>query len=174
MAKSGRRTLIVDTDLRRGTMRRVFGLPKGPGLSDLLSGQVTSPPYQALEEIPNLTLLAAGPAPPNPSDLLASRTMDDYIKRWREEFDFVVLDSAPILPVTDTMALNGEADVTVLIVRSKLTEKAQARRSFRLLTNKQKHYVGIVLNGLNTKDSSYYGYYGYGENAYPYGSDRDE
>ena len=174
LAKSEHRTLIIDTDLRRGTLRRVFALPKGPGLSDLLSGQVSDPDYQTLPDVPFLSILTAGSTPPNPSDLLASRTMSDWIQQWRDEFDFIVLDSAPVLPVTDTVTLNGASDVTVLLTRSQLTEKAQARRSFQLLTQKGSHYVGVVINGLNSRDSSYYGYYGYRRNAYPYGSANDE
>jgi len=173
LAQSGRRTLIIDTDLRRGTLRRRLGLPAGPGLSTLLAGQVTAPPIQPAPGIANLDVLVSGATPPNPTDLLESEAMKNWLLKFRDSYDFVVLDSAPILPVTDSVALNTLTDATVLIVRSGVTERTQVQRSYDLLRRGGRHYVGLVLNGLSITDSSYYGYYGYRKYGYPYGEEKE-
>jgi capsular exopolysaccharide synthesis family protein len=171
LAQSGRRTLLIDTDLRRGTLRHRFGLPPGPGLSDLLVGLQAVPPIQPAPGIENLDVLIAGAIPPNPTDLLESEAMKNWLQRFRDQYDFIVLDSAPVLPVTDSVALNLITDAALLVVRSRLSERPQVQRSYNLLRRSGKHYVGIVLNGLSTDDSSYYGYYGYRKSGYRYGED---
>ena len=168
LAQTDKRTLIVDTDLRRGTLRRRFKVHQSFGLSDLLAGQLTEPNIQAVEGIPNLYVLAAGSKTPNPSELLGSEAMRSWMNRWKAEFDFVVLDSAPVLPVTDTVALNAMVDVSLLLARAGVTEKPQITRSYNMLRRGGKHFVGLVLNGLAIRDKSYYGYHGYHDRAYGY------
>ena len=171
LAQMGRKTLLVDTDLRRGKVRRRLHLAKHDGLSNLLAGQAKTPEIQFLEEIPNLFVVTAGSKTPNPSELLGSKAMQDWLERWKSEYDFVVLDSAPVLPVTDSVTLNMLVDVTLLLSRVGVTEKPQIARSYNMLTRGGEHFVGLVLNGLQMGDSSYYGYYGYRKHAYPYGNE---
>lgn len=168
LAQTNKKTLIVDTDLRRGTLRRSFRLHHSTGLSDLLAGQCDAPEIQAVESVPNLYVLVAGSKTPNPSELLGSSAMQHCIERWKSEYDFIVLDSAPVLPVTDTVTLNTLVDITVLLAFSGLTEKPQVARSYRMLRRDGKHFVGLVLNGLAIGDKSYYGYYGYHDKTYAY------
>jgi capsular exopolysaccharide synthesis family protein len=167
LAQMGHRTLIVDTDLRRGTLRRRLRLHSGNGLSDALAGQCDTPQFHAVKGVPNLYAVTAGAKSPNPSELLASQTMTTLLDQWKSEFDFILFDSAPVLPVTDTVTLNTHVDVTLLLARAGLTEKPQVTRAYNTLTHGG-HYVGLLLNGVNTRDSSYYGYYGYRDRAYPY------
>jgi tyrosine-protein kinase Etk/Wzc len=168
LAQTGKRTLLIDTDMRRGTLRRSFGLSKGPGLSDLLAGRLLALPVNPVPGIENLDVLISGMAPPNPTDLLESDAMGVLIRKLRSHYDFIVLDSAPVLPVSDSVALNTLTDATLLVVRSRMTERPQVQRSYQLLRRDGKHYVGLVLNGLSGNDSSYYGYFGYRKQAYPY------
>jgi capsular exopolysaccharide synthesis family protein len=168
LAQSGRRTLIVDTDLRRGTLRQKLGLPYSPGLSDLLAGQQATPPILGVPGIDNLDVLLAGATPPNPTDLLESEAMKAWLQKFRQQYEFVVLDSAPVLPVTDSVALNTLTDATLLIVRSRVSERPQALRSYQLLRRDGRHYVGLILNGMDVNDSSYYGYHGYRRYGYRY------
>ena len=161
LAQTGKRTLLIDTDMRRGTVRLWFGLPKDPGLSELLAGQLTVPPIKPIPGIENLDVLISGTAPPNPCDLLESDAMSALIRTLRSDYDFIVLDSAPVLPVSDSVGLNTLADATLLVVRLRMTERPQVQRSYEILRRGGKHYVGLVLNGLSVNDSSYYGYYGY-------------
>jgi capsular exopolysaccharide synthesis family protein len=171
LAKSGKRTLIVDTDLRRGTLRKRLGLPYSTGLSELLVGQQSVPTIQPAPGIESLDVLPAGATPPNPTDLLESDAMRNWLQKLRSKYDFVVLDSAPVLPVTDSVALNMLTDATLLVVRSRVSERPQVQRSYNLLRANGKHYVGVILNALSTSDSSYYGYYGYRRYGYRYEED---
>lgn len=168
LAQTGKRTLLIDTDMRRGTLRRWFGLPQGPGLSELLAGQLTAPPVKPVPGIENLDVLLCGTTPPNPCDLLESDAMGALIRTLRSHYDFIVLDSAPVLPVSDSVALNNLTDATLLVVRLGMTERPQVERSYQILRRGGKHYVGLVLNGLSANDSSYYGYYGYRKQSFPY------
>jgi len=139
----------------------------------MLSGQWGRGAIPAVESIPGLYALQAGPAPPNPSELLDSEAMRLRIEQWREQYDFVILDGAPVLPVTDSVTLNSLADATLLTVRNGMTEKPQVKRSYTMLARNGKHPVGVLLNGLRSDDANYYGYYGYYSNTYAYGGHQD-
>lgn len=173
LAQYGQRVLLVDADLRRGVLQKRLRLAPGPGLSAMISGQWSGAAIPHYEGIANLDVLQAGQAPPNPSELLGSAAMRACLEKWREEYDFVVLDGPPVLPVTDGVLLSAQVDATLLLVRAGMTEKPQLRRSFRMLHRDGGHLVGVVLNGLRPEDQSYYGYYGYEayENKYSEGSD---
>lgn len=174
LAQRGQRVLLVDSDMRRGALRERMNLPKNPGLSALLAGQIAEPPLQVVPGNENLHVITAGMAAPNPVELLESDTMLRWLNEWREQYDFVVLDGTPILPVTDAIILNALADVTLLIVRSKYTHRPQAVRSYTLLTQQSRHYVGVILNGLDAKDDTYYNYYGYyGYKSVAYGGEEE-
>lgn len=173
LVQHGWRVLVVDADLRRGTLRKRLDLPDGPGLSAVLSGQWKDEKIPAVENLAGLDVLQAGVAPPNPSELLDSDTMRSCLERWRHKYDFVILDGAPVLPVTDSVTLNALVDATILVVRDGMTEKLQVKRSYQTILRDGKHAVGLILNGLRVEDNSYYGYYGYKKDKSPYGSDRD-
>ena len=173
LAQYGQRVLLVDADLRRGLLRKRLNIPPGPGLSALLSGQWSGAEIPHIEGTANLYVLQAGQAPPNPSELLGSAAMRACFEKWRAEYDFVILDGPPVLPVTDGVLLSAQADATLLVARAGMTEKPQLRRSFRMVSREGGHLVGVVLNGLRPNDESYYGYYGYHryDNTYAEGSD---
>jgi capsular exopolysaccharide synthesis family protein len=106
-------------------------------------------------------VLVAGTMAPNPSELLASDAMQQWLQTWREEFDFVVLDGTPVLPVTDSVILDALCDMTILLVKSRNTERQQVTQAYRTLMNNRQRYIGVVLNCISPQDQSYYGYYGY-------------
>ncbi len=185
LAQRGARVLLVDSDLRRSTLNKVFGLTGSlPGLSNLLSMVDEQDVYVTpVAEVPTLTLLPAGAKPPNPAELLASNRMAELIHRWREEYDHVVIDSAPILMVSDALAVASRADGTVVIVRAGLTRKKAVSRAFELLSRSNVRILGAVMNDINLKIENYYTYSsrGYGYNYYgykgqgdAYGTDRDQ
>jgi capsular exopolysaccharide synthesis family protein len=167
-AQSEKKVLLVDMDLRRGALRHRMGLPASSGLSALLAGQRQEPELSSIKEAPMLDILLSGTFPPNPSELLESR-LEVLISKWREKYDVVVIDGAPMLPVTDSHIVNPLVDITLLLARSGLTERPQLQRSYRMLTQAGNHFVGVVLNGLRTDDESYYGYYGYHKYTDHYG-----
>lgn len=170
MSQSNRKVLLVDMDLRRGTLRHRLNLSAGPGLSEILAGQELSVPVRKIEGAPNLDILLAGTPPPNPSELLDNK-IAGLIEGWRNTYDYVVLDGAPLLPVTDSVIVSPLVDVTLLLARSGLTERPQLQRSYRLMAQNTRHFVGVILNGLRPEDESYYGYYGYRKYSYHYGED---
>ena len=173
LAQQGHRVLLVDADLRRGRLYKRFALKSRPGLSELLAGLGKDMAIPTVQSIPGLSVLPAGTTPPNPSELLGSKAMGVCIELWRQEYDFVLLDGAPLLPVTDSVSLHALADASILLVRSGLAEKPQVRRSFLMLTQRADHLVGIVINGLRSNSDSYYGYYGYKKYGYNYKENAD-
>lgn len=168
-AQMNKKVLLVDVDLRRGTVGQRLSLPKNAGLSELLAGLQERPEFLRLDKLANLDILPAGSIPPNPAELLGSGSFERWLAGWRKDYDFIVLDCAPLLPVTDTAIIRPLADVVLLVARCGLTERPQLRRSFKMVTENSKQFVGVVLNGLRPNEESYYGYYGYRKYAYKYG-----
>ncbi len=170
MVQSGKRVLLVEADLRRPTIHRVLGIPRSPGLADCIIGNARWPDAVrtvtdlmlgtvglekiiAAPGIDNLHILTSGELPPNPSEFLSSARMTDLLREVREEYDYVVLDCAPVLPVTDAVILGGKVDATLLIYRVGTVARSGLRRAKTLLENVQGKVVGVVLTGLRAEVS---------------------
>jgi succinoglycan biosynthesis transport protein ExoP len=166
-AQRGTRVLLVDTDLRRSHLHTAFRLPGSlPGLSNLLSHTDAEDVYiTPVPELPSLTMLPAGRKPPNPAEVLGSNRMAQLIDQWREEYDHVIIDSAPILMVSDALAVASHADGTVMIVRAGLTRKKAIARSFELLSRSRIRILGAIINDIDLEIENFYTYsnrrYGY-------------
>jgi succinoglycan biosynthesis transport protein ExoP len=161
LAQRGGRVLLIDADLRRPGVDRLFGFRSRGGLSTLISGgdkfeDVIVP----FPDLPNLWILPAGPIPPQPAELLGSTVMKDHIARWRTEFDHVIIDTPPCLSVTDAVVLSPEADRIILVARAGKTTKIALRRASELLLQVNARVMGIVLNALNMHSAEGYYYYG--------------
>jgi len=161
LAQRGSRVLLVDADLRRPGIEKLFGLRSRGGLSTLISGSdrvedVVLP----FPEVPNLWILPAGPIPPQPAELLGSSVMKDHMARWRNEFDHVIIDTPPCLSVTDAVLLSPEADRVILVARAGQTTKPALRRACDLLLQVNARVMGIVLNAFNIHSAHGYYYYG--------------
>lgn len=161
MAQEGRRVLLVDADLRHPSVCKTLGISARAGLTTVLAG------YQTPETVifpsprlPNLFILPSGPTSPNPSELLSSEHMKRLLMQWREMFDHVIIDSPPILAVTDAVRLSIEADAVLMVIRSSKTSKAALRRASIVLAQVKANVLGIVMNGLdlNSPDRHYYYY----------------
>jgi polysaccharide biosynthesis transport protein len=160
LAQKGSRVLLIDADLRRPGLGAMLDLRSSSGLSTLLSGvdkeaHVLNP----ISDVPTLSVLPAGPIPPNPAELLSSETMKTWLVRWRSEFDHIVIDSPPCLSVTDAVALSVEADKVIFVARSGQTTKAALRRASEILSNVNANVMGVVLNCLDSNSDDYYMYY---------------
>jgi len=169
LAQKGSRVLLVDADLRRPGLGQMLGLNSSSGLSTLLSGMDKQAHFVTpIPEVPTLTVLSAGPIPPNPAELLSSETMKTWIARWRNEFDYIVIDSPPCLSVTDAVALSVEADKVIFVARSGQTTKTALRRASEVLSHVNANVMGVVLNCLDSRSDDYYTYYSpkYGYRAY--------
>ena len=159
------RVLLVDSDLRRGTISNRLNILKNFGLSGSLTGVGNwRNAVVALPQVPNLFVLQSGFRPPNPAELLGSTQMRKLLEEWSAEFDRVIIDSPPILLVTDAVLIAQWIDVVLLVSRIGVTPRAGFRRAAELLQTGEAKMVGMVVNDIGTSDH-YYGYgYGYGSN----------
>lgn len=164
LARSGETVVVVCCDLRRPRIHEFFGLENETGFTSVLLGKV--PLSGALQEVPDqsrLTLLASGPLPPNPSELLSSKRTVEVLAMLQAQFDIVLIDSPPVLPVTDALVLSGRVDATLLVSVAGATTRKEAARAVELLRQVDAPLVGAVLNGVDTE-----GTYGYAYQYYRY------
>jgi len=169
LAQSGAKTILVDADLRKPVVHRLFGLDSNHGLTDLLMGKTGLSSVIRLTDIPNLKLLPSGAVPPNPSELLSSKRMKSVIERLKEHFDYVIFDSPPAIPVTDAAVLGSEVDGTLMVVEIGRTQRHALSRAKEMLENVRARLVGVVLNNIASGlgPYSHYHYYHYYHKYYP-------
>lgn len=164
LSMSDRRVVLIDGDLRRPVVAESFGLVEGAGLTDVLIGRVDfADVAQRVASLPNLTVLAAGGIPPNPSELLGSKAMRRLLDWLADSGYIVIVDAPPLLPVTDGAVLTAAADGALVVVTAGRTLDTQLGAALASLHAVQGHTLGVVLNRVEPKsaDSGYYGgYYG--------------
>ncbi|HNZ97078.1 MAG TPA: polysaccharide biosynthesis tyrosine autokinase, partial [Thermoanaerobaculia bacterium] len=155
LAQLGRNVLLIDGDLRKSRLHELFGMSNRAGLVSYLTGQV--PPEQIVlrTDIPNLYAIPAGPSPPNPSELLSSERMRDLVRQLRLRFDYVVIDSAPTLAVTDATILGSLADGVVLTACAGRVQRQEAKACRDRLQVAEVKVLGAVLNRFRIGGSSY-------------------
>lgn len=161
-AHAGQRVILLDCDLRRPRVHEFFGLSNEVGFTSVLLG--TDPLAEALQPVeahPSLAVLASGPPPPDPSELLASQRTREVIEALKSRCDLVLIDSPPVLPVTDPLVLSGIADAALLVVSTDQTTKRALHRAFELLTQINAPLMGTVLNEVGPERAYAYGYAGY-------------
>jgi capsular exopolysaccharide synthesis family protein len=159
-AASGLRTVAVDCDLRRPRLHEFFGLKNDDGFTSVLLGNVAL--SKALQPVPNqerLLLLASGPLPPNPSELLSSSRTAQLLRNLAEQADIVLVDSPPTLPVTDALVLSQRVDSTVIVTTGGTTTQKAAARAVEMLRQVNAPIIGAVLNGIS--DETGYANYSY-------------
>ena len=144
MAQSGRKTILVDCDLRRPRQHEIFGVAAQPGLAELVL-EGNAQPALAATGIENLQLLPAGALSPNPADLLSSRRMEAAIAALKSRADIVLFDAPPVLAVTDAALLASKLDGVLLVVNAGQTKREHALRAKELLEKIHVHLVGTVL-----------------------------
>ena len=174
LAQQGTRTILIDADLRRGVLHKVFAGHQEPGLTNLLLGKVTL--EDAVQQVPTgdtgipLDFLATGVFPPNPAEILGSARMRDLVLKLRGMYEMIVIDAPPLNLVTDAAVLGTSADTTLLIARTGTTDKRALQHAAMQLQNLGAPMGGVILNDFDIEGSRYYGYgYGYGGYAYAYG-----
>ena len=168
-ANMGRRTLLLDTDLRRPVVHRVFGVNKEPGMSHYLSGNIES--FESLiqkTDVENLSVVSAGITPPNPSELLGSKKMAELIENLEKDWDMLLLDSPPIVAVTDASIISQKVDAMILVVKAAETDRDAFRRAIKSLSGIKVPLTGVVVNGISrqTSKDTYYYYYQYYQHYY--------
>jgi succinoglycan biosynthesis transport protein ExoP len=168
LAQSGARVTLVEADLRRPRVTRYLGMISGAGLSNVLAGTAA---FDALTQPygdGQLVVLAAGPMPPNPSEMLGSQQMSALLAEAREASDYVLIDAPPLLPVTDAAVLSVAADGAIIIARHGVTTRAQLQQAASNLHRIDAKLLGVVLNRIPPKAAEGYGYgYQYAYDAAP-------
>lgn len=159
-AQQGKRVLLIDADLRKPTVHYTFRTENHVGLSNVLTRQLTLEEAVSTTAQEKLSVLSSGPIPPNPSELLGSKNMQVLLEQAKEEYDVIVIDTPPVLAVTDAQILANLADGVVLVVSSGKTERDSAKKAKELLESAQAKILGVVLNNKKAEESHYYYYYG--------------
>lgn len=160
-AHEGKKTLLVDADLRKPSLQIMFMKSNRSGLTDALFKENDWKELVHETEIENLHLLTTGVIPPNPSEILSSRRMADLVEEWRQHYDVILFDTPPLLAVADAMILSALCDGVILVIKSGKTKFTSARKVLSQLEFAKARVLGTVLN--NKKSSRNSGYhYGYG------------
>jgi capsular exopolysaccharide synthesis family protein len=160
LARAGHEVVIICCDLRRPRVHEFFGLANSVGFTSVLLGE--APLSAALQRVPGvdrLSVLASGPLPPNPSELLSSRRAGEVLAPLKAEGRIVLVDSPPILPVTDALVLSRWVDATLMVCSAAETSRKEAARAVELLRQVEAPLVGTILNGVKPDEGYGYGYY---------------
>ena len=153
--QSGKRVLIIDCDLRKPSLHRKFNVSNEVGLTDVLVG--TSELNKVMKKIDdNLYLLTTGTLPPNPAEIIGSNTMENFLDECKINFDYIILDTPPILPVTDSKLLAIKADATVLVVRSEISKSKHVSQAFKELGKVNANVIGTILNDVEMHSEKLY------------------
>ena len=160
MAQANNKVLLVGADLRRPTLHRLFGVDDTVGITNVLVNDLNPAEVAVESNVPGLYILPSGPIPPNPAELIGSQRMQKMIERARETFDYVLIDSPPVLIVTDTLLLSAMVDGVILVIKSGVARVDATREAKGKLENVGAKIVGAVLNKVNMSSHDYY-YYSY-------------
>lgn len=161
MAQAGKKVVLVDADLRRPVIHSIFGMRKDEGITNCLMEGISFEEMLKPTFLDNLFLATSGALPPNPSELLASHKMGELLEKFKSNFDIVVIDSPPVIAVTDAVILSTKVDGTILVVSSGQTNRDALVRAHTLLSSVESNLLGTLLNGVNVEGmyGSYYYYY---------------
>lgn len=169
MAKSGKKTLLMDADLRKPMINKRFGGINSSGVSNWIAGNATLDEIIKSSNIENLYLIDSGPKPPNPAELLASPRFGELLKELSEKFDMVIIDTPPLGNVIDSALVSACADGTLLLVKAKTVDYRTALKVKEQLEKANARIIGVVLNNIKKSDyGSYRNYYRYYESDRQY------
>ena len=160
MAQGGSKVLLVDTDLRRPRLHKVFGIPNREGVTSVLLGQTELDDAIKTTDVPNLFLLPSGPTPPNPAEICQSESFRGLLDDLSGRYDRVLLDSPPVGIVTDAVILSTLTDGTLLVARAGITSRAGLQEVYRQIADVGSTVLGCVLDDLDLERRGYGRYYG--------------
>jgi polysaccharide biosynthesis transport protein len=161
MAQLGSSVLVIDADLRRPAVHKTFKVPNTRGITNYLSSKAAIENLIVKLPIPNLSLLPCGPIPPNPAELISSDRMKDLLRLLGERYDHIIIDSPPLISVTDPVILSTMVDGSILVVHSGRSTRDLVRRARQELNSVGAKVFGVVLNNVNIKKEGYDDYYYY-------------
>ncbi len=176
MAQAGQRTLIIDADFRKPMQHKVFEIERERGLSGVLAGRESLDAAIQRTKVECLDILPTGPTPPNPSEMLNSQVFADLLDALSTRYDHILIDSPPVMPVTDARILGAICNVTILTIRAEKSNRKVAERARDGLLSVGAHILGVVVNAVPRKEDRYYHYSSYGyyyKHGYGYGYGHD-
>lgn len=156
--QQGKKVLVIGADLRKPSIQDLFAAHASNGLTNVLSGQTKVMQCIQKTDIENVYVMASGPIPPNPAELLGNRVMDEVLLEAYNMFDIVLIDTPPVLAVTDAQILANKCDGIILVVRSEKTEKDKIVKTKQILDKASGKILGVVLND-KQEEQEQYGYY---------------
>lgn len=166
LAQSGRKVLVIDADLRRGRCHELLNVRNHRGLTNVLTGSLAVEESIQPTPVDGLSLLSVGSRPPNPAELLGSSNMRELLVQLRQHFDFILIDSPPVIAVSDAMELSVMCDGVLMVIRAQQTSIETARRSMHRLKAVQARVLGAVLNGVDMHSPDYADYGSYFKDGY--------
>ncbi|MCO7629769.1 polysaccharide biosynthesis tyrosine autokinase [Pseudomonas fluorescens] len=172
MAQSGQRVLLIDADMRKGHLHKTLNVPIANGLSDLLVKRCSIEQAINTVEIDNLHFISRGQVPPNPSELLMHANFRDLLAELSERYDVVIIDTPPLLAVTDAAIVGREAGISLIVTRFAVNPAKEIEATIRRFAQNGIELKGAVFNGVEKRAASYYGNGSYGYYNYEYASDK--
>ncbi|MDR1202046.1 MAG: CpsD/CapB family tyrosine-protein kinase, partial [Tannerellaceae bacterium] len=172
LAFAGKKTVLIDFDIRKSSLSTQMCDTRLPGVTDYLLGKINEVSHliQRSEFSDHLHIIPTGPLPPNPTQMLASERLDSMIRQLTGQYDYVIIDSAPYSLVADTSIINRIADLTIFLIRTGLMDKRMLPEVEKLYSQNKLKNMSVILNAVDYKRSGYgYGHYGYGAYGYGYG-----
>lgn len=161
LAQSGKKVILLDADLRKPVQHKTFG-KHNEGLTNILVEDIPVAELIQYTEIENLRLLTSGPIPPNPSELLSSRKMQEILDYLKTQADYVIIDAPPVIAVTDACVLASKVDGINLVIGAGLVRPEMAQKAKELILKAKGHLLGVILNRVEIEEEHAYYYYYYG------------
>jgi succinoglycan biosynthesis transport protein ExoP len=169
LALGGARVLLVDGDMRKGSLHELLGFKREPGLSDLLQKPIDFAKVIQTDSTPNLAFISRGKTPRNPGDLFLRQELDQLLTQWRERFDYVLIDSCPVFAADDAATLAHKIDGTLFVVRRGFSRGTVVREALEMLVQRKARVLGLVFNRADSSSRSY----NYYKHAEYYGASTD-
>jgi len=167
LANAGKRVLLIDADLRKGHLNQYFGLPRNNGLSEVVAGTVKLSDGIRAEVLPNLDFIPTGVLPPNPAEIMMSSVLASTLQHLSSQYDYVIIDTPPILVAADTPSIATLAGTLLLVARAEETQIGELHECAKRITHAGKNVTGILLNALDLT-RRHYGSYSYRYGGYRY------
>ena len=172
IAQSGQRVLLVDVDMRKGYIHKMFGIPVENGLSDFLAKRCDLSTATHTTDVENLFVIGRGQIPPNPSELLMHKNFTEFLDQVSAEYDMVILDTPPFLAVTDAAIVGRQSGTNLIVTRFELNPAREVELTMRRFAQNGIDLKGAIFNGVEKRASAKYGYGAYGYYNYEYKSDK--
>lgn len=156
-AQRGKKTLLIDGDMRKPTIHKIFNKKNFLGLSNALTGEIKLSDICQMTDVKRLSIITSGIIPPNPTDLLNSKRMGKFLQILQKYFDVILIDSPPVTVVSDALVLAAQSDGVLLVVRNKFTQKEKCYHAIEQIKLVKKPIIGAIFNGETKRsDEKYY------------------